>query len=64
MTNLSEFRDEVTISGSFESFCQPGYMPDVFREVTKVERCAFCHSNYNPNNLDRKRRHLFGACQS
>jgi len=57
---MTEFKDELTISGPFEAFCQPGYIP---REVTKFVECEFCHSRYNPNNLGRKRRHESGACK-
>jgi hypothetical protein len=61
--NLTEFRDELTISGPFEAFCQPGYIPKD-REVVRLEECEFCHSRYNPYNLNRKRKHESRACQS
>lgn len=60
--NISEFKDDFTVSGPFQAFCQPGYVPDVARKVTKLVDCEFCHSHYNPNNLTRKRRHESKEC--
>lgn len=36
-----EFKNEWEISGPFEAFCQPGYIPEVLHKVTKIEQCAF-----------------------
>lgn len=60
---MAEFTDELAISGPFEAFCRPGETPPTLREVVKLEKCEFWHSRYNPDNLNRKRRHESGACQ-
>lgn len=60
---MTEFQVGATITGPFEAFCQPGYVP-ILRKNDKIAQCHFCQSSYNSNNLARKRRHESAECKN